>query len=132
MLSASKEVSHVDRSKEKVARRVSDKTAVAFIEQQQPLSNYRANFSPYLKTMQESCPPNSFYKSADYTETIQMKLQNSDTPKGIISLSDKWSKSLANQMHNYKYQSSMPDLRMNITAGKRRIPTAPNAEQWVA
>lgn len=129
---ASKEVSHVDRSKEKVARRVSDKTAVAFIEQQQPLSNYRANFSPYLKTMQESCPPNSFYKSADYTETIQMKLQNSDTPKGIISLSDKWSKSLANQMHNYKYQSSMPDLRMNITAGKRRIPTAPNAEQWVA
>lgn len=126
------EVSHVDRSKEKVARRVTDHTAVQFKEQQQPLSTYRANFSNYVRKNFENCPPSDFYHPEEYTETTQQKLVNSNTPKGVLALQDRWSKSLANQVYNTNYQSSMPDLRCNITRGKRRIPNAPNKEQFVA
>lgn len=130
--SLSNETSHIDRSKEKIARRMTDHTSVQFKEQQQPLSTYRANLSDYRYKKTEKCPPNNFYKSADYTETVQMKNKNQGTPKNIISLQDRWSKSLANKLHGSKYQSSMPDLRMNICKGKKRLPYAPNAEQYVA
>lgn len=132
MNSLPNEVSHVDRSKDKTARRVTDHTAVQFKEQQQPLSTYRANFASYVNKLQEPCPVNDFYKDAEYTETVPMKLANSQTPKSLIVHQDSWNKSQANKMHNIKYKSSMPDLRCNITKGKRRIPTAPNCEQFVA
>lgn len=125
-------MSHVDRSKDKAARRVTDHTAVQFREQQQPLSTYAANYSNYVRENVEHCPPNTLYKPVEYTETVKQKLKNEATPKSIIELQDKWSKSLANKKHNMKYQSSMPDLRQNNLKGKRRLPNAPNAEQYVA
>ena len=55
---------------------MTDHTSVQFKEQQQPLSTYRANLSDYRYKKTEKCPPNNFYKSADYTETVQMKNKN--------------------------------------------------------
>lgn len=130
--SVSKEVSHIDRSKEKVPRRVTDHTAVQFREQQQPLSTYRSNLSNYVRKNFENNPSNKFYKPDEYTETKEQKILNPNTAKGVLSLQDRWSKSLANKSYNRNYLSSMPDLRCNITKGKRRIPTAPNCEQFVA
>ncbi len=129
--SAPNEVSHVDRSKEYAARRVTDHTAVQFKEQQ-ALSTYRANYAPYVVKPVEACPLNNFYKDAAYAETVQMKVNSSQTPMSIIELQDRWTKSKANKMHNIKYKSSMPDLRCNIAKGKRRLPNAPNCEQYVA
>ncbi len=125
------EVSHVDRSKDYAARRVLDHTAVQFKEQM-PLSNYQSNYSSYVVKPVEANPVNKFYKDANYTETVQMKINNSQTPMNILQLQDRWTKSKANKIHNIKYKSSMPDLRCNIMTGKKRIQNTPNREQYVA
>ena len=124
--SQTSETSHVDRSRDKAARRVTDHTALELKEQQQPLSTYMVNYTPYSNQPVEPCPSNDFYKSCDYAETVKAKLADPNTPFNIITLHDKWNKSLANQMYHAKYVTSTPDLRENIVHGKKRLLVNPN------
>lgn len=116
------EISFTDRSNETAARRVNEPIVVQQIERAEAKSTYMANYTPYTNEQSVTCPPNEYYKPVEYRE---IQIDSSQLPKNIIELRDKWSKSLANKSYLDMYQSSCPDLRKNISTGKRRIMEAP-------
>lgn len=113
------EISFTDKSHEKTARRLNEPIIVEQIENAEPMSTYKANYSAYTNEPTVKCSPNDFYKPIEYKET------HDSLPKNIIELRDKWSKTSANKKYLDMYKSSCPDLRANITTGKKRVIEAP-------
>jgi hypothetical protein len=121
--SQNKQITHTDMKTDR-PRRALDNMSVKLREQHN-ISTYTNSYLPYEYKAQENCPQNEFFKNVSYADPIIKKLNNEQLPNNLISLQDKWSKSLANKIYNSTYSQKSPDLRENIHNGKKQIKDSP-------
>ena len=121
--SQNKQITHTDTKTDR-ARRSLDSMSNKLREQHN-ISTYSNSYLPYEYKPQQDCPPNEFFNNVSYADPIIKRLNNEQLPNNLISLQDKWSKSLANKLYNSTYSQKCPDLRENIHTGKKLIKDSP-------